>query len=358
MTTRLILVGGFLRAGKTTLLLQAARLLAAKGCRVGIVTNDQAQDLVDTALVRSQDIPVMEVAGGCFCCRFPDLLASIHRLQEEVHPDVVLGEPVGSCTDLIATIFRPLHTYYPSQFQLAPLTVLVDPQRDHTYFPSEVNYIYYKQLAEANLIVVSKCETLDPSQVHEKIQTLQQLYPGTHVTCLSAKTGVGLDAWIECCLQQSNTLERVLEIDYDLYAKGEARLGWLNAHITLTASSAFSPPSWITQMLRFIEQQCAIKGAAVAHIKLHLTASTASWKVSLTQLGNPVSWDVCPPDAETPEAHLILNARVGTDPATLEMLIRQALEETQSSSGIQYTITHFECFSPLPPRPTYRLLQS
>ena len=81
MTTRLLLVGGFLGAGKTTLLLKAAQYLTNQGYRVGIVTNDQAEDLVDTAMVRQYDIPVMEVAGGCFCCRFPDLLASVESLR-------------------------------------------------------------------------------------------------------------------------------------------------------------------------------------------------------------------------------------------------------------------------------------
>lgn len=358
MTIRLMLVGGFLGAGKTTLLLQTANLLVTKGYRVGIVTNDQAQDLVDTALARSQSIPVMEVAGGCFCCRFPDLLTSIQRLQEEVHPDVILCEPVGSCTDLVATIFRPLHTYYPSQFHLAPLTVLADPQRDPAHFPNEVNYIYYKQLTEANVIAISKSETLSEAQLDEKIQELQALYPNAYVTGLSAKTGAGLDPWIEHCLQQSSTLEHALEMDYDLYAQGEAHLGWLNANITLQASTPFAPQDWIAQVLRIIEQQCAIKKAGVAHIKLHATTSDKQWKVSLTQLGNPASWDTCPTDVTTHEAHTIINARVGTDPATLEALTRQALEETQSSSGIQYTITNLECFSPLPPRPTYRLLVS
>jgi len=86
MTTRLLLVGGFLGAGKTTLLLKAAQYLTNQGYRVGVITNDQAEDLVDTAMVRQYDIPVLEVAGGCFCCRFPDLLASAERLQESVHP--------------------------------------------------------------------------------------------------------------------------------------------------------------------------------------------------------------------------------------------------------------------------------
>lgn len=126
MTTRLVITGGFLGAGKTTLLLKAAQRLTKRGYRVGLLTNDQGEDLVDTALGTQAAIPVTEVAGGCFCCRFPDLVAGLQRLQEVAAPDIVLLEPVGSCTDLVATVVRPLVQFHGNTYQLAPLTILLD----------------------------------------------------------------------------------------------------------------------------------------------------------------------------------------------------------------------------------------
>jgi G3E family GTPase len=119
MKPRLVLVGGFLGAGKTTLLLRAAELLAARGLRVGLVMNDQAADLVDSALARAQAAPVVEVEGGCFCCRFPDLVAALRLLRQTVAPDIILAEPVGSCTDLMATVLRPLMAYHADEYELA-----------------------------------------------------------------------------------------------------------------------------------------------------------------------------------------------------------------------------------------------
>jgi G3E family GTPase len=69
---RLILVGGFLGAGKTTLLASVARLLQDRGKTVGLITNDQAVDLVDTGMLRHEELNVQEIAGGCFCCRSAD----------------------------------------------------------------------------------------------------------------------------------------------------------------------------------------------------------------------------------------------------------------------------------------------
>ena len=47
-------------------------------------------------------IDVGEVAGACFCCSFDELVATADRWDDA--PDVLLAEPVGSCTDLVATV--------------------------------------------------------------------------------------------------------------------------------------------------------------------------------------------------------------------------------------------------------------
>jgi len=73
-TIRFIMLGGFLGAGKTTAMARLAKHYMDQGRKVGIVTNDQAQDLVDTHSLREQGFPVEEVAGACFCCKFDDLL--------------------------------------------------------------------------------------------------------------------------------------------------------------------------------------------------------------------------------------------------------------------------------------------
>src|ERR671931_1957367 len=124
---RFVMVGGFLGAGKTTTLARLGRHYLARGQRVGLVTNDQAQDLVDTTSLRSQGFPVEEVPGACFCCRFNDLVDRVGRLEDSQRPDVILAEPVGSCTDLVATVVQPLKDLYGRQFSVAPYAVLLKP---------------------------------------------------------------------------------------------------------------------------------------------------------------------------------------------------------------------------------------
>src|ERR1700746_2905203 len=94
-----VLVGGFLGAGKTTLILAAARELQRRGLRSAMVWNDQGKDLVDSQDAALSGMGSGEVTGGCFCCRLSELIGAIGDLREHV-PDVIFAEPVGSCTDL------------------------------------------------------------------------------------------------------------------------------------------------------------------------------------------------------------------------------------------------------------------
>src|SRR5437588_12511684 len=155
---RFLMIGGFLGAGKTTTLARLARHYLSRGRRIGLVTNDQAQDLVDTNSLRAQGFPVEEVAGACFCCRFDDLISKVGRLQEGERPDVILAEPVGSCTDLVATVVQPLRDLYRERFEVAPYPVLFKPSHGLRILRGEAGggfspkaaYIFTKQLEGAD----------------------------------------------------------------------------------------------------------------------------------------------------------------------------------------------------------------
>ena len=126
---RFIMLGGFLGAGKTTSLMRLAAHLQGLGKNVGVITNDQAEGLVDSALAEQMNLPVREIAGGCFCCNSESLVDALERLEKETQPDVFIAEPVGSCTDLMATVSVPLKQVYQKDFAYAPYSVVIDPYR-------------------------------------------------------------------------------------------------------------------------------------------------------------------------------------------------------------------------------------
>jgi len=370
-TTHLILVGGFLGAGKTTLLAQAAKRLGQRGLRVGLVTNDQAANLVDTSVLRGAGAAVEEVAGGCFCCRFDDLVAVLENLCQREHPDVLLGEPVGSCTDLSATVLQPLKAQYRDRFRVAPLTVLVDVHQVRTLdrlrralaekapsrLPPSVMYIYEKQLEEADLIALNKADLLPPGELAALEQSLKQAFPRAPVMTMSALAGQGLDAWLDFVMQELPAGQWIADVDYDRYAAGEAALGWLNAAVRLVAEAA-QPPDWASfcrHLLEALRQAFVAHARQIAHLKLHLQTPAGSlW-------GNVTANDGCAAvrgtiQGNSPQAVLLLNVRAQIEPELLRQLAVASLGKA-ARGQVRFVIDDLQSFAPARPQPRYRFPQ-
>jgi MIP family channel proteins len=360
---QLILVGGFLGSGKTTLLWQAATRLAAAGKRVGLITNDQAADLVDTGLLTEQGMNVREVAGSCFCCNFPALIAAAESLRSDVRADVLVAEPVGSCTDLSATLLQPLKDKFAQDFVLSPLSVLADPQRLREVLvgvPGRLHdsaaYIIRKQLEEADVIVLNKTDLLSPAERGELLDLVGEHFPAAEVRCLSALTGQGVDDWLQAVLAAGATSGgRIAEVDYDTYAEGEAVLGWLNAAIDLTGTAGGEPPDWRAFCLGLmvgLGEDCRRRGVEVGHVKCLLTAGGGRLVANLTRTDGQVALRGEIPHSANRSA-LVLNARVQMPPEELESLVRARLRQA-AGSGIAADVTHLRSLSPGRPNPTHR----
>src|SRR5260370_3113744 len=142
--------------------------------------------------MRYAGVPTAEITGGCFCCQFEDLVATMVEIVERRHPDIILAEAVGSCTDLSATVYQPLRQYHRDAFSLAPLSVLVDPGRIRAFskdrnerFPDSVGYLFEKQLAEADLVVLSKADTIDVAERRDATGWLRNAAAGVPVFSIS-----------------------------------------------------------------------------------------------------------------------------------------------------------------------------
>ena len=60
------MIGGFLGAGKTISVAALAQHLREADRTVGLITNDQGRELVDTAMLRSKGFATEEIPGGLF----------------------------------------------------------------------------------------------------------------------------------------------------------------------------------------------------------------------------------------------------------------------------------------------------
>lgn len=343
----LVFISGFLGSGKTTLMLAAARLLTEEGIRTAVITNDQSLGLVDTELARENGFEAAEVAGGCFCCRFSDLLEKAGALARH-DPEVIFAEPVGSCTDIAATVLQPLKQFYAGQFQLAPLTVLVDPGKASAVRSADANspvsFLFRNQLAEADLVCLNKTDLV--------IET--PLLPGGIDLFLSAKTGAGVREWLSLVLGKSDTAgEKLLEIDYEVYAAAEAALGWLNWQGDLAFAEPRSTAMVVGPLLEAIDGSLSSAGIAIEHLKVLDRAGGEALKASICRNGEEPSIIGVLSGSPVREHQLFLNLRALGDPEDLRRIVGDAISALSAS----VVVTLFDAFRPSPPKPQHRCSQ-
>lgn len=356
MKSRLIIVGGFLGAGKTTLLWESARKLTEKGTKVGLITNDQAAELVDTAFLEQANGNVEEVSGSCFCCNFHGFTDAITKLSKNTGCDLIIAEPVGSCTDLSSTILQPLKDKFNDDLNISPLSVLVDPERlihilngGTSGLHESAAYILRKQLEEADIILISKSDLMDQEKIEDLIKRSASEWPLSKVYAISSLTGEGLADWLDEVMTRSDSGTHITEVDYDTYAEGEAVLGWYNASYDLNGEADWN--SYLEQLMNALSKRFETEGAAIGHLKILLQNSDSYSVANLT--GSNQTITIRGYLKKSDSTKITINARVQMNPDDLENGIEEEIFNT-CKDKIQYEKMASKCLSPGRPNPTFR----
>jgi Ni2+-binding GTPase involved in maturation of urease and hydrogenase len=356
-TTRLILIGGFLGAGKTTLIWETASRLTKSGLKTGLVTNDQAPDLVDTALLKHQNLNIAEVSGSCFCCNFNGLKDALAQVNTNNDTDIIIAEPVGSCTDLSATILQPMKKMMQNQLVISPFTVLADPMKLEEVLGSKryimhpgAAYIFLKQLEESDIILITKTDILTPQQASEVVAKTKKRFPLSEVMAISSVTGAGIDEWLKVVTTSNEAGKRIAEVDYDIYADGEAVMGWLNASLSLHGKN-INWEDFGEKLMRNLAMKFDGIHAPVGHVKIIIENGKNYFTGNLTGGTETLSFrGKC---GTAGEVQMIINARVEMAPEQLDNIIRSEIAE---SAGNRITIaaSSWKSLSPGRPNPTWR----
>lgn len=363
--TRFLMIGGFLGAGKTTAIARLARTYIEQGLNVGLVTNDQAYQLVDTQSLRAQGFTVGEVPGACFCCKFNDLVETVAGLSKDQRPDVIITEPVGSCTDLVATVIEPLRHLHGDQYEVGPLVVLCKPEHgkkilggnSQTGFSPKAAYIFLKQLEEADVVVINKVDKLSSEEVEELIAAVRKRFPKKTVLVASGKEGQGFEQIVAALQSARPEGQLPLDIDYDIYAEGEAELGWLNCSAEVRATDTrlpFSLDDIVVELVQSLAVALEQANFEPAHLKV-LGQTDSS-----TSIANLVSSDdraelSLAAEIETVAADLLVNARVGGDPNQLASIVQEQFKQLAARHDLSIQIEGMQHFRPGRPEPTHRM---
>ena len=292
---QLHIIGGFLGSGKTTAIIGAARYLAEKGLQVGVITNDQGRHLVDTEILKAEKLPAMEVSGGCFCCHFDDLIDRLKDLINAHHPDVIFAESVGSCADVVATVVRPLLELEIGAVKPCSYTVFADVRLLDRFlngkempFSDGINYIFGKQIEEAGLLFINKTDLIDKDRVDAIIAAAHRSYPVKDLIAASALSQMDVSLWVDDL--QSGKFPppvRSVEIDYDRYAEGEGRLGWIDREYQITAHQN-EMETLVEEILAGWLQVIKENNWVDGHVKAIITSPSGVKKISLAQSGEMI----------------------------------------------------------------------
>ena len=370
MNPKYIMIGGFLGAGKTTTIARLAKDFVQQGKRVAIVTNDQTTDLVDTHSLRSQGFDVGEVAGACFCCNFNELTQTMEGMTSQNLPDIILAEPVGSCTDLVATVLLPLEKVYGRPLDIAPYGVILKPSHGKKIlegkpgggFSPKAEYIFRKQIEEADFILINRADELSTTDLDHLDNLLSEQFPGKPILRISAKTGSGFADFHEQLIpsdpdKATKRPRTTIDLDYDIYAEGEAELGWLNSQLDVTSTTPFELDAFLMNLIHGLQKRFVELGAEAAHLK------TIGLFEGFYAVANLVSNETgaelsLPSGAIVQAANVVINARVGLDPVLLEKCVREQIAATTQKYSALGTIIALQSFRPGRPVPTHRMTDS
>jgi G3E family GTPase len=354
------LVGGFLGSGKTTAIANASKILTDRGVITSVITNDQGNHLVDSRFVQMEGIPYAEVTGGCFCCNYNLLDTQIISLINEYNPSEIFAEFVGSCTDLIATVLKPLLEYRKSELEQVTFSSFVDAhlllmhlQGKTLPFSLETNYIWEKQLEESEILIVNKKDLLSAEEFEELQTLIKNLSLSKQVLFQNSLDKESVTKWIEILGNQKEKEHKVIDVDYVKYGTGEANLAWLDEEIEII-STRNNSVELAYDFIRKLSDDIALRNLPVGHMKFYLSYNNKSIKISYTTIldktsREPVAFE------KAGSVDLLVNARIQTTPDELRKILFDSLNHLRSQEGVTINEKFLSYFQPGFPNPTHRL---
>ena len=175
MSLPLTVIGGYLGAGKTTMLNHLVR--NNDGVRIALLVNDFGDINIDADLIESADGETIALTNGCTCCTMADgltsVLAELRKRSEDF--DHIVIESSG-----VADPLKIGHTGIAFGYPLVGVTVVVDAEQIRTQSTDKyVGDSVMRQLRCADLLIINKCDLVETSEVESLQSWLADVAPET-----------------------------------------------------------------------------------------------------------------------------------------------------------------------------------
>lgn len=352
---RFMVVSGFLGAGKTTTMIAMGSHMDKTYGKVGIIANDLGANLVDTNLTQTSGCTVEEIASGCICYQMDNTIDKIRRLHDRDGAIFVMSDIPGLGVGALDHTYHRLADDCADWIELAPFTVLVDPERikmllpdgDDINLPEEIRYLMQLQLEEADLVVLNKIDLIDAEEIGRDIAFLREACPDIPVMAISALTGEGVGELCEYLQTHETMLKNFSVRDNERFQEAEKTLTWYNRRMFIkqNGDEKIDMNEVIDEFIEGIRMGLIERKRNVPHLKTFATAGAGDFnKCSL--LG--VDYDI---EHTQPflrghkKMSMIVNARAVCESRPFARIVDDALDDICDRYDLDAQVFFTECFN-------------
>ena len=186
-------VAGFLGSGKTTFLIELAKILVDRGHRIAIIVNDVGEINVDAKFIEMYGLKAKEISGGCICCQVAGNFANtIAILYNTFKPDIVIVEPSGVA---IPWGLKRAAEYSEEEMDdvivHAPVITLVDSLRIEDLMHA-VRRLVETQIREADVVFINKVDSATKEKIDLSVQLSKAINPNAEIMFGSGRNNQGI----------------------------------------------------------------------------------------------------------------------------------------------------------------------
>lgn len=183
----ILLIGGFLGGGKTTVLNRLLREMDAAGLKAAVIENEIGTTGIDDKTLSGSGVQITPLFGGCVCCQISGtFLAAVKEIEETVRPDWILVELTGlALMDDMRAAFRDYDGKPPVVHTLAVADAARWPVLLRACEP-----VIRCQLGDADVVLLNKTDVAPPTE--ELLAEVRSYCGGAPVLSISAPGEQGL----------------------------------------------------------------------------------------------------------------------------------------------------------------------
>lgn len=150
---KILLVSGFLGAGKTTFIKELAKNI---NLEFVVLENEYADIGVDKDFLDEKNLNVWEMSEGCICCSMKgDFKSSIKRIYSEINPEYLVVEPTG--VGMLSSIIENIRDINNNDIKILSPITLIDITSFSEYLET-FNSFFTDNLKNTGKVILTKLE--------------------------------------------------------------------------------------------------------------------------------------------------------------------------------------------------------